>query len=591
MHFDDRLDTVLSLPAMGKAFARIQYRQLLDILGSFDAAIQGPQIDSAYRRLAELSAMIPADERAAMLRPSIARLRSPRLLKMLAQDEPCVASAAIAMAQVSEEDWLALIPALPVRARGILRHRRGLGARIDHLLEKLGISDRGLPPAEIGAVSAIADREKEEPLELVDLAPIEGLPDESLKGGPQTGDEMAERRSVEPGDDIATLLRRIEEFSKARRKDVQTGAGGMQSPRLPLEDHDEEARAKRDAPFDFATDAEGRIVWADAAVAPMVVGLRLATPDRCGALSAPAQVEPALRRRQPLRAMPVSIDGAPAVSGDWQVDAAPRFDPQLGGFTGYAGRFRRPAGHSAEAKQPEETSAETDRIRQLLHELRTPANAIQISAEIIQQNLFGPTPHEYRAIAAMIASDTAYVLAGFDELERLAKLEGNAIEMEPGTCDIATVIRTIVGQLQAYTSTRESGFTFDQAGEPVQVGLAEAEAERLVWRLLATLAGKSAPDERLALSCGLEGDQVVLAIELPAALAARDDEALFRARARAGTASAPRTLSAGMFGTGFSLRLARAEAQAAGGSLKRDGNHLRLALPALTALSPAYSLD
>jgi len=83
----------------------------------------------------------------------------------------------------------------------------------------------------------------------------------------------------------------------------------------------------------------------------------------------------------------------------------------------------------------------------------------------------------------------------------------------------------------------------------------------------------------------VEDDQAVLHVELPAALAARDDEAIFRTSASA--KSITRTLSAGMFGTGFSLRLARAEAKAAGGSLKRDGNHLWLMLPALTARSAA----
>jgi two-component system, OmpR family, sensor kinase len=34
MHFDDRLATVLRLRAQGTALARIQYRQLLDLLGT-----------------------------------------------------------------------------------------------------------------------------------------------------------------------------------------------------------------------------------------------------------------------------------------------------------------------------------------------------------------------------------------------------------------------------------------------------------------------------------------------------------------------------------------------------------------------------
>ena len=45
-----------------------------------------------------------------------------------------------------------------------------------------------------------------------------------------------------------------------------------------------------------------------------------------------------------------------------------------------------------------------------------------------------------------------------------------------------------------------------------------------------------------------------------------------------------------MFGTGFTLRLARAEAAAAGGTLARDADTLRLVLPALTAPPTAHTV-
>ena len=43
----------------------------------------------------------------------------------------------------------------------------------------------------------------------------------------------------------------------------------------------------------------------------------------------------------------------------------------------------------------------------------------------------------------------------------------------------------------------------------------------------------------------------------------------------------------GPFGPGFALRLARAEALAIGGSLRRENRQLILTLPALTASEPA----
>ena len=70
---------------------------------------------------------------------------------------------------------------------------------------------------------------------------------------------------------------------------------------------------------------------------------------------------------------------------------------------------------------------------------------------------------------------------------------------------------------------------------------------------------------------------------LPASLAAHDD--VFAADNRA----AGGAVSAGMFGAGFALRLARAEARAAGGDLVRDGDALSLYLPSLTAAGAAPS--
>ena len=145
---------------------------------------------------------------------------------------------------------------------------------------------------------------------------------------------------------------------------------------------------------------------------------------------------------------------ASAISGEWTLDAQPGFSFE-GHFTGYVGRLRRPL---TNPEQPVPAEArEADRIRQLLHELRTPVTAVQGYAEVIQQQLFGPAPHEYRALAAAIAADAARILAGFDELDRLARLETGALGIEPGEADIARLTRRIVDQLAPVLAAREAG--------------------------------------------------------------------------------------------------------------------------------------
>jgi len=67
--------------------------------------------------------------------------------------------------------------------------------------------------------------------------------------------------------------------------------------------------------------------------------------------------------------------------------------------------------------------------------------------------------------------------------------------------------------------------------------------------------------------------KVELFDDLPAALADREDVFASTAPAQA------QSVSAGMFGAGFTLRLARAEARAAGGDLTQNGETLILQLP------------
>ena len=537
MHFDDRLGTVLRMRAGGAGLRRIQYRQLLDLLGTSPAEARGDQLDLAYLCLTEIGGEIPPEERIAMLRDPALRLRSPRLVAVLSASEPQVAQATLQRAQLGPEQWLDLIPALPPGARPALRQRSDLPGEVKALLVQLGINDRGLPKSDSAVIAASANDD----------------------------DAITE---PEVGEGIGAIVRRIEAYRRAKTV-VDLRAPG-DSPRLPLgEDHvlsvPDTVRAA-----DFASDAQLRIVWCDAGVAPMLVGMRL---NRSPA------IDQILRQRQPLTGQRLELAGAPAISGQWQVDAAPWFDPLTGQFRGYRGRLRRPATVTAPAAaNPPVTDSAADRIRQMLHELRTPVNAIQGFAEVIQQQLFGPTPHEYRALAAGIAGDAARILSAFEELERLARLESGAMELTTGDTDLAELTAATVAQLGAHTASRSSGFAVRIDDTPLPVPLDRLELERIVWRLLATLAGTSAPGEELKLRLRSKDGMARLDLALPTALSVMIDDALFEARVGA----VPQLISAGVFGVGFALRLARAEARAAGGDLVRKGDKLRLTLPGLT---------
>ena len=220
-------------------------------------------------------------------------------------------------------------------------------------------------------------------------------------------------------------------------------------------------------------------------------------------------------------------------------------------------------------------------MRQVLHELRTPVGAIQGFAEIIQQQLFGPAPHEYRAHAAAIAVDAARLLAGFDEVDRLVKLESGAPVLEPGTSDFHAAVADTAQRLQGVLRPRGAAFQLEGSGGPFTVALDRSESLALAWRLLASAAGAMGPGETVPLRLDAKAGRIRLRMALPRALAERSVEDAHPARRSA--------VSAGIFGPDFAFRLARAEARAMGGKLKCKGDRITLVVPALTADEGGHS--
>lgn len=570
MFFDDRLATVLRQRATGEAGLRTQFRQLLDLLGK-DRVRRGRYPDhsllaAAWLRMDALAEAIPSGERAAMIREPGWRFRSPDLAAHLADHEPEIASAALNRAELSSDDWTALIPRLPVRARGFLRNRRDLPVDAETLLARLGVFDRGLP-----APAPAASTPSTEARPTATAAPTETAI--QLRVVPPT--PSAQARDDSGRTEISALVERIAQFRRERGESRQEFE---RSPRLPLGELPERTETIATS-FGFAADAAGRIEWASVDVAPMVIGTRLFAAHRLGDEDAgEAGIERAFARRQPITNGEISLAGAPVIAGDWLIDAEPRFSDE-GHFTGYFGRLRRIIGDDGLPQHPE--AREADRIRQLLHELRTPVTAVQGYAEVIQQQLFGPAPHEYRALAAAIAADAARILAGFDELDRLARLETGAMRIEPGETDLTALIRRTAAQLTPVLEPRGAALTCDfPPTTTILIALDPDDAEALVWRLLASLAAVCGAGEQITLRVdpliGAKGAMARLTSALPARLAAEDN--LFAATTRTPDSA----INAGLFGTGFALRLARAEARAAGGSMVRDGATLALTLPLLT---------
>ena len=539
MQIDDRLATVMRMRTESDAALRTQFRQLLDILGTSDAPQTGAQASAIWLLLDGVLADIAVEEQSAILRQPGVRLRNPDFVQFLAGREPKVAAAAMASARLAEGEWLELIPQLPVGARGFLRHRRDLGPAVAQQLQQLGVGDLVLPGT--GGDTVIPRPQAVTPAR--DAAPLPPPPPGPLHTG------------------IGELRRRIEAFQERRPP-----AGSLRiaparpAPPIPAEPE------PFPAAFTCQTDAQGTVIGADSDAASQCVGMVL-TAGRSGTMVTMAEgVARRFRLRLPVRAADVAISAGPAISGEWVLDAAPLFTPGEGRFTGYAVRLVRPSARIAE-------DSEGDVMRQVLHELRTPVNAIQGFAEIIQQQLFGPVPHDYRAHAAGIAVDAAKLLAGFEEVDRLVRLEGNALSLEPGTSDLRAIVAATLRRLDGVLRGRGAGFVLDAPDSLPAAALDQDDARLLCWRLLATVAGTLGPAEKVDIALEEADGTLTLDLAMPEALSALLSDNPPRQERR-------QVVSAGMFGPAFAIRLTKAEAEAAGGNLVATDSSLRLTLPA-----------
>lgn len=589
MIVDDRLETVLRTHAAGKMAGRTQLRQLIDLIGAVPLSAWSSRHASALERIDSLASLLTEEECAAVLRATTHR--SAVLVYHFAQGSPRIASAAVASANLPEEDWLALIPRLPTTVRGFLRHRTDLGEHVREVLSRLGVSDFLLPQPDIAVpesdVLAVAAKQSEP--DGPALAPTAEPPAAELPEIELPEIELP-HPELQSDEGIGAIVRRIEEFRRKReeRNAVQAPArtDGV-APLLPFVDQQAPAR-KPPLAIDLRTDAEGVVVHAGIDPAGMLVGSRLFAADPSAPVHCDAAMAAAFRQRQPIAAGQVTIAGADHVAGNWQADGTPGFARDSGSFNGYLLRLRRPlaVAFAADAVHRTAPSFEADRLRQLLHELRTPINAIQGFAEVIQQQVFGHTPHQYRAMAASIASDAAQMLAGFEEVERLVKLESQALAIETGQADATAIVAQLVEQISPVLSARNVRLNVTMPPGPIAVSIAPEEVERSVWRVLSVIAASVAPGERLSITLDAQPDLATLSITLPAALQRLDDAALFAPDA---TGSAGSFAASAMLGNGFALRLARAELEAGGGALWRDGIRLLAGLPHLTNSDSAHT--
>ncbi len=589
MRFDDTLDTVLATDLSSPFEQQSVYRQLVDLIGRGRV----PADDRALTTLAQLAPLVPLPVRSASAR-GLAFARPPAaLVDLLSRDELAVAAPVLRTAMLDDAEWTALLPALSPSGRAILRHRRDLPSAVVRALDSFGSTDfvlgddreiaspAELPPA-ISAETRAAPATTPEGTTAVRPDPLTSGPFSSFGAvalnipivanavrEAEARDDASDDASVPEGPfEIADVVARIDAFREQRERSAPTT-----QTKAP-----ETAAADR---FRFETDSQGVIRWADGIGRAPLLGRSLMLAGQVGSASIDAAAAGAFRQRARFRDARLTIDGAGLAAGGWLISGVPVFDPATGRFTGYRGTARRPrTGELAEPTRAER-NARPDAFRQLVHELRTPTNAIVGFSEMIEMQILGPVADPYREQANAIRRYARDLLGAIDDLDLAARIETDALTLRPEAVSLRAVIGSVVDDLQPLSELR--GATIAVPSQDAAVQGDRHAIERLLGRLSATLLSATRVGEVVTMTLAPADDgQVALSIARPKALAIDPVMAIDDADDDSSLDTVP-------LGTGFAIRLVGNLARELGGSLVIDSDCVTLKLPAAEALPAQHA--
>lgn len=398
---------------------------------------------------------------------------------------------------------------------------------------------------------ALLRERRDLPLGVQDALRSYGPSDFALPPGEEPGVEDASTGSSQ----IRELMARIESWQQHRAAPAEV---------VP------EQRETR-AGFRFETDAEGRIVWVDGDNRAATIGLMLSDRAEPGRFGVDGQVSGAFAKRSAFR------DGRMTLpeTGAWLISGDPAFRADDGRFLGYHGIARAPrADEIAGGSGMASAIFPPDLARQLAHELRTPLNAIHGFAAMIDGQMLGPAASAYRDRARAILGDARRLATLIDEIDMAARIGSGE---EAGQCDLPAVIAQVAGDLAALERERDASIHFRIAADLPPLAMPAPQAARLIGRLCALLIGLAGPGERLDADIRVRDGQVLLDLAKPNLILGASEAALM-----AGTVTPPPdNPDAPALGLPFTLRLLRAQAEAAAGSFSiAEGSFALRLLPA-----------
>ena len=506
MRFDDRLLTVLNQSAGDRHDAAVRWRQLVDLVARAGSSTDSPMIARALEAIRSDAPEVENNLRAAAAR-AVAALPLPLgLLEYFASDSLFVSAPVLAAATLEPAQWKALLAAADDETRRFVET---------------------LHPE-------LAPAPSPDPTEML----VEPAPATAEHAAPSAGPSLSE------------VVARIERRRRSRRVAQAGREAAVTAP------------AGSPSLFRWECGPSGDIAWVEGAPRGPLIGRSIA---RANGEGVGQEVVRAFALRAPFRDAALLLAGEGLLAGDWRISGVPEFEPADGRFAGYRGVALREAPPAAEPDGlSSDLLADPDSLRELVHEIKTPLNAIIGFAEIIDGQYLGPADHRYRERAAEIVAQARLLLTAIDDLDFAAKVH-SADPRDRPRVNVGELVERMVPSLRELGEARNVSVDASRTTKDCTAAIEPELADRLIFRTCGAMIERSAEGERLRLSVSRVGDMIRVSISRPKALYGLGEDELFGAVG--GTIE------------GFYLRLVRGLARVAGAELSASASAVTLTFP------------
>lgn len=513
--------TVLNQPAEDRHDVAVRWRQLVDLVARAGANSASPIVAEALEAIRSEAPSVEEGLRAAAAR-AVAALPLPLgLLQYFASDSLAVSAPVLAAATLDAHQWHVLDEVADAETRGFIA---------------------ALHP----------ELRREQPGNII-ARPPEALPSDA----PVAAEAQSEAPAYAPPS-LHEVVERIEQRRRLRSAQSPEASVG---PDLPAQE--------APALFRWECGPGGEIAWVEGAPRGPLIGRSIARIVESDGDRIDAEVVRAFAIRAPFRDALLTVAGAGPVSGQWKISGVPAFEPADGRFAGYRGVALREEPQTAAATIRESITdvlADPDSLRELVHEIKTPLNAIIGFAEIIEGQYLGPADRGYRDRAGEIVRQARMLLTAIDDLDFAAKIHSAAV-VGPERLDLAGLVQRESRELREIASRRGLELELSLPRHEVPGRVQPELADRLLFRLFEALCESAQAGERLEVHAEMLGERARITMSRPSSLRGLSDADLFE------------TGHGDAMDGGFALRLAQGLARIAGGDLASSRESFSLVFP------------